>query len=204
MSRKTILEQVEKYYTQRINEHGPTPQGVDWNSQESQEVRFAQLLRAIPADPPFTINDYGCGYGALLTYLNSRQSKVQYAGFEISEKMIVEARKLHPGATFVNSEGTLPIADHTVASGIFNVRLDTPDDQWREYVCEELHSIRRHSQKGFAFNILTSYSDRDRQRADLYYADPLFFFDYCKRNFSRHVALFHDYPLYEFTVAVRL
>jgi hypothetical protein len=41
-------------------------------------------------------------------------------------------------------------------------------------------------------------------RADLYYADPLFFFEHCRQRFSRRVALLHDYPLYEFTILVRL
>ncbi|HAW53355.1 MAG TPA: SAM-dependent methyltransferase, partial [Flavobacteriales bacterium] len=46
-------------------------------------------------------------------------------------------------------------------------------------------------------------SDPDRKRPDLYYGDPCFFFDYCKRNFSRNVALLHDYNLYDFTILVR-
>lgn len=37
----------------------------------------------------------------------------------------------------------------------------------------------------------------------LYYADPAELFDHCKRNYSRNVALLHDYGLYEFTVLVR-
>jgi hypothetical protein len=28
-------------------------------------------------------------------------------------------------------------------------------------------------------------------------------FDLCKRRYSKHVALYHDYGLYEFTVVVR-
>jgi hypothetical protein len=40
-------------------------------------------------------------------------------------------------------------------------------------------------------------------RPDLYYADPLFLFDYCKTKFSTLVSLIHDYPLYEFTILVR-
>jgi hypothetical protein len=51
--------------------------------------------------------------------------------------------------------------------------------------------------------MLTSYADREKQRSDLYYADPMFFFDYCKRRFSPRIALLHDYPLYEFTILVR-
>ena len=37
----------------------------------------------------------------------------------------------------------------------------------------------------------------------LYYADPCALFDYCKRNFSRNVALLHDYKIYDFTLIVR-
>jgi hypothetical protein len=51
--------------------------------------------------------------------------------------------------------------------------------------------------------MLTKYSDADRMRGDLYYGDPAFFFDHCKRSFSRNVALLHDYGLYEFTILVR-
>jgi hypothetical protein len=40
-------------------------------------------------------------------------------------------------------------------------------------------------------------------RADLYYADPLWLFDYCKRNLSKQVALLHDYGMYDFTILVR-
>ena len=43
----------------------------------------------------------------------------------------------------------------------------------------------------------------ERMRPDLYYADPCRLFDHCKRRYSRHVALLHDYGLYEFTILVR-
>jgi hypothetical protein len=57
--------------------------------------------------------------------------------------------------------------------------------------------------KGFAFNCLTTYSDPERLRDDLYYGDPCYYFDLCKRLYSRHVALLHDYGLWEFTIIVR-
>jgi len=90
-----------------------------------------------------------------------------------------------------------------VASGIFNVKLDTPTVDWERYVRDTLGTINALSRKGFAFNVLTKYSDADFMRPNLYYADPLFFFDYCKTNYSRFVTLLHDYPLYEFTIVVR-
>ena len=66
-----------------------------------------------------------------------------------------------------------------------------------------LNEFHRLSLRGFASNFLTKYSDAGKMRFDLYYADPLFLFDYCKRNFSKNVALLHDYHLYDFTLLIR-
>ena len=66
-----------------------------------------------------------------------------------------------------------------------------------------LDALNAGSRLGFAFNCLTGYSDADRMRPDLYYGDPLWFFDLCKRKYARNVALLHDYGLYDFTIIVR-
>ena len=120
--------------------------------------------------------------------------------------MIAKAKEVHgedPQSTFVTEERMLTEVDYTVASGIFNVKLETAAAEWDEYVLQTLGRIDALSRKGFAINVLTKYSDAEFMRPDLYYADPLFLFDYCKTNYSRFVALLHDYPLYEFTILVR-
>jgi hypothetical protein len=93
--------------------------------------------------------------------------------------------------------------DFAVASGIFNVKLDQAEDAWRAYIGATLDAMHRATTSGFAFNCLTSYSDADKMRPNLHYADPCELFDFCKRRFSRNVALLHDYGLYEFTILVR-
>ena len=206
MSFGTILAGVRQYYEGKIETYGTTPRGVDWNSPESQELRFEQLLKVCGRTSVFSINDYGCGYGALVKYMTDRGYTFQYRGFDISDQMIAKARELHRGldhCEFFSDESLLTVADYTVASGIFNVKLQTSDEEWEGYVLHTLGRIAELSEKGFAFNILTSYSDRDRMRPDLYYADPCCLFDYCKKNFSRRVSLIHDYELYEFTIVVR-
>jgi SAM-dependent methyltransferase len=178
---------------------------VDWNSPESQELRFEQLLRVVEREPGrFSLNDFGCGYGALLGYVRARGLDVDYRGFDLSEAMLGHARVEYPGVSFVGVADELERADYTVASGIFNVKLDTPEHEWREYVLRTLETLAGLSRSGFAFNMLTSYSDPDRMRPDLYYGDPRFFFDHCKRAYSPNIALLHDYGLYEFTLIVRL
>jgi SAM-dependent methyltransferase len=203
-----IERSVEQYYSGRFAEHGPTARGVDWNSAESQELRFEQLLKVVELrDEFFSITDYGCGYAALVPYLASRFPDFVYRGYDLSRDMLEHARREHgdpPRITFVADPAELETTNYTVASGIFNVKLDTPEETWRAYVLETIGRIAQVSTRGFAFNVLTSYSDADRMRPDLYYADPSFLFDHCKRRYSRNVALLHDYGLYEFTVIVRL
>jgi len=206
MSFDAILDGVRHYYGEKIETFGATPRGVDWNSLESQELRFEQLVKVCDRTTAFSINDYGCGYGALVQYMTDRGYTFQYRGFDVSDQMIAQARESHRGldhCQFFADESLLTVADYTIASGIFNVKLQTSDEEWEGYVLHTLGRIAELSEKGFAFNILTSHSDQDRMRSDLYYAAPCGLFDYCKRNFSRLVALLHDYPLYEFTILVR-
>jgi SAM-dependent methyltransferase len=203
----SILRNVEKYYSEKIATCGRTPQGADWKSAESQVMRFDQLLKLIQPEGPFTINDYGCGYGALLEYLENHNNRFCYRGFDFSEKMIAEAQQTNRQSShceFFSERLRLSPADYTVASGIFNVKLDASSPQWLEYILATLHEFRALSRKAFAFNALTSHADPEFMRPHLYYADPIYFFDYCQKNFSRMVSLLHDYPLYEFTIVVRI
>lgn len=201
-----LLDQVKDYYTQKILEHGATHEGVDWNSPESQILRFDQLLRVTRDEHDCSIIDYGCGYGAMAPYIRGLGYTGQYFGFDISEAMIKAARKQQSkllDCTFVSDAASLDVADYTIASGIFNVKQQIGNDEWHTYVVDTIRSMAEHSRNGFSFNILTSYSDKDKIRPDLFYGDPCFFIDHCIRTYSRHVAMLHDYGLYEFTILVR-
>jgi SAM-dependent methyltransferase len=201
------MKGVVRYYSRKLEEHGPTPAGVDWNSDLSQTMRFEQLLAIVGPRDEFSINDYGCGYGALVDYLARDGRDFRYAGYDASPAMIAAAKHRYsdePRASFTNDLAELAPADFTVASGVFNVKLETPEPEWRRYVLEMIREIAGLSITGMAFNALTSHTDPGRRRPDLYYADPGELLDHCLRTCSRDVVLLHDYELYEFTVLVRL
>lgn len=202
----SLLGDVATYYGQKLKKHGDTPRGVDWNSKESQVLRFQQLSKIISQQKKrFSLADIGCGYGALFEYL-AQTHDFSYLGVDICQSMIEVAQNRHlgnPGVSFVLAPKPDIPCDYCVASGIFNVRLDNSDEDWLEYLHHTLRTLDKFSQKGFAFNCLSSYSDEDKMRDDLYYADSLDLFDHCKRIFSRNVTLLHDYGLYEFTILVR-
>lgn len=206
-NKTSLLDEVATYYTEKLAEHGDTPRGVDWNGEESQMVRFAQLCKIIdPKTPNFSLNDLGCGYGALLDYLRDQYATCTYLGVDVSKEMITVAEQRRAAADrsrFITAAEPDEVADYGLASGIFNVRLGRSDAEWFDYLQATLDVLDRTSSLGFAFNCLTSYSDEDKKRDYLYYADPCRLFDLCKRRYSRQVALLHDYGLYEFTILVR-
>lgn len=201
-----FLSQVADYYSGRVAQHGATANGVDWNGEASQLMRFEQLIKVITQTDSFSLNDLGCGYGALGDFLRSRYPGVSYMGCDVSAAMIAAAQARNHGneqARFIVGCEPPEVADYGVASGIFHVRLSRTNSEWRSYLEATLDILQRTSRRGFSFNCLTTYSDAEKMRPDLYYADPRELFDYCKRRYSRHVALLHDYALYEFTILVR-
>ena len=203
-SRKEIdLQKLEHLYTDSLRRHGTTPLGVGWSDEISHTLRFQVLAQIIDPRHEFTVADLGCGYGAFYDFLvASNIPPVKYFGYDISDAMISEAKRRRlPGSEFLKGASVDREVDYSFASGIFNVRFKENENRWRDFVIATLDDINNKSRKGFSFNLLSSYVDWKEDH--LYYGDPLFFFDYCKKNFSRHVALVHDYPLWEWTIVIR-
>jgi hypothetical protein len=207
MSEIPNYQGAKTYFEERLTQHGATARGVDWNSETAQEIRFSQLSKVIDASQPFSLLDYGSGYGALAGYLlRSGYPMERYIGFDVLESMAAKGREVFaasPQCIFTSSFDSLAPVDYSIASGIFNLKLDTPFGEWTSYVVGEMHKMDRLSRKGFSVNFLTKYSDPEYMRPHLYYADPCYLFDYCKTHFSRNVALLHDYEVYDFTLIVR-
>lgn len=205
----SMFENISDYYTDKIRKFGTVPNGVDWKDEYGQILRFNQLQKIITKSSDFTIGDLGCGYGKLLEYLlNKSFQRFEYIGYDLSKEMISKAKekfgeneKYH--FAYITSPEKMKKTDYIIASGIFNVKMDYCNKEWSEYIVSTLREMDRKSKCGFSFNILTKYSDKEYMKDNLFYADPCFFFDYCKQQFSKNVALLHDYGLYEFTILVK-
>lgn len=202
---KKILNQVKSYYSNKVIENGATPAGVDWNSIESQTLRFEVLSQVINRESDFSILDFGCGFGSMYEYFKDKYKNFHFTGFDISDEMIANAKELFDDSNtnWITELEEGQKFDFCIASGIFNVKLENDQESWKKYILETINKLNGICEEGFSFNVLTKYSDAEYMKDYLYYADPLFLFDYCKRNFSRNVALLHDYELYEFTIIVR-
>lgn len=207
IDRASFQQRTRDYYRKHFAEHGATPRGVAWNGVKTQETQFDQLLKILPSDRDVAIdiNDFGCGYGALVGYLAARRRVVRYRGYDLNEPMIAAARDLHPEPVFEFYVADAPLceADYGVASGIFTLRLGRCEEECWQALLDGAAALHRTSRRGFAFNCLTTYSDEDRKEDYLFYPDPCAVFHHCKTNFSRDVALLHDYGTFGFTILVR-
>lgn len=199
------LDPVADVYNKSLEKHGAESPGVGWPDPQSHRMRFDKLVSVIEGDVSnISVNDLGCGYGALYQYLVETGTEIgKYRGYDISSEMLARARELisNDNVELYEAQELDKLADYSIASGIFNVKLKEDEREWVEYVKQTLSNLNECSEKGFAFNLLSSYVDY--QEEHLYYGDPLFYFNFCKTRFSRYVSLLHDYPLYEWTIIVR-
>jgi SAM-dependent methyltransferase len=199
---------IAEYYTAKVRKFGATPLGVDWTCVPTQEMRFVQLLKLCDFTAPFSLNDVGCGYGALLSYLDWRHGDcaVDYLGLDLSQAMLRQARRLwrnRPNVAFALGGASPRVADYSVASGIFNVQQDQPLDLWETFVATTLDHLHRTSSRGFAVNFMRRSSPQGKTREGLYCTEPERWTNYCAAEFGARSEIIEDYGLREFTLIVR-
>ena len=202
-----LRTKVRDYYSGTIERHGPAPLGVDWPNAASQYLRFVQLLKVCDFERPFSLNDFGCGYGALLEYLARRHAgaEVAYRGIDISRSMIAAARKrwaTNGRAKFAVGSRCGQMADYSLASGTFNVRLGHPVADWETYVESILADMRANSRTGFAVNFMLPHDDKPTEN-ELYRSRPQRWVGFCRKELGCSVRLLRNYGLREFTLLIR-
>ncbi|PHS79734.1 MAG: hypothetical protein COB59_00130 [Rhodospirillaceae bacterium] len=202
-----ILDLIRRVFEYRLEECGPVSGGVMWKDADQQILRLEILLSVIsPKDlnAPISINDFGCGYGALFELIADEHMMAlgRYIGYDISGDMVTAAKAKYPDprATFIHSPVATEPADYSFVSGTYNMHMGAPENLWSHYVKTSLRSLWAKTNKVMAFNLL---DDEEPQKlADLYYANKNEYLDFAK-TLSPDVEINYDYPLHEFTMTIR-
>jgi len=197
---------VGRYYSDRLGRHGPTPQGVGWTCVPTQELRFVQLARLFDTRQGFSLDDVGCGYGALVGYLRKRHGKtpIDYLGIDVSEPMIASAQrkwKAARGARFAVSAEPGRSVDYCVASGTFNVKLGHDRMAWERLIAQTLDEMYGRSRLGVAVNFLLDDPALD-DIPELYRCRPARWIEHGQR-LGASVDLREGYGMPEFTLLLR-
>jgi SAM-dependent methyltransferase len=206
-----VYSDIEAYYSAKVARYGATPMGVDWSCQATQSLRFVQLLKICNFSAAFSLNDIGCGYGALAAFLAVRhpKSKIDYLGVDLSRSMIQRARRRHtgPDRRFSTRTTGFRIADYSVASGIMNVSLGHSRAIWEGFVARTLAQMRRTSRLGFSVNFLVDTTGTRTSASasvdDLYRTGTERWIRYCEDELDCSVETIADYGMKEFTLLVR-
>jgi SAM-dependent methyltransferase len=204
---RPVHARIEAYYTDKISRHGVGPRGVDWTCTATQELRFVQLLKLCDFSRPFSLNDVGCGYGALVEFVARRDPKadIDYLGVDLSPAMISRARRRHRGAQarrFLVGREIPRVADYAVASGVMNVMLDQSRALWEEFVADTLRRMRASSRRGFAVNFMAERPDGTATQG-LYCTDPSRWTAFCQQTLGCAVEVVAGYGMREYTLLMR-
>ena len=203
-----MLKPIEDCFNWSMQRYGPNHRAVAWRDAKRQIRRFqifTGLLHYDTSRNNISINDLGCGYGAMFKSLKDlpQFSDGTYFGYDISDEMLSAARKevLDPRCIFIKSHIATERADYSFVSGTYNMRMNSSNEQWLTYVKMNLEQLWTKTRIGLGFNMLNIQSPlRDKT---LFYADPFDFINFCKNHLSEKVSLSKILNPNEFVIFVR-
>lgn len=180
---------LKKLYKDKIAQYGARPEGACWSSIDSQKKRFEVLVQ-IDDLRGMKILDFGCGTGALATFLKDSNISVSYYGCDVVAEALNIARNNHPECFFGElNEIISEKFDYIFISGVFNNKL--PDN--KAYYQDILLKLWPLAKKGIAFNMMSSYVDYFDE--SLFYESPGEVLDFLKCNISPYVTIRNDYQV---------
>src|ERR1051326_8221217 len=114
--------------------------------------------------------------------------------------MIRRAKRLHRGGSvaFVRAVASPRVADYSVASGIFNVKLRSSADRWEHFIRATLAGMRATSRRGFAVNFMASAAPGMAAPAELYRTSPETWAAHCEGELGCSVEGLQEYGMREF------
>ena len=202
------------YFEGLLAQHGPNHKALDWNSVDSQHLRY-KIIKEIfvygRKAAGISVLDVGCGLGDLYGFFKAEgilsRNRIDYTGYDIAPKLIEAAKKKYPEAKLevkdILLERHVPKFDYIFCSGIFNIRIDD-EETHLEHVREMLFRAYDLAGCGVAVNFLSQgglpIGDAEGINSGrYYYFDPEKIMDYVRFVCSRFM-IRHDYHPGDFTV----
>jgi SAM-dependent methyltransferase len=206
-------KQVE-YYEGLLAQHGENYKALDWNSPESQRLRFKifkELFVYGKKAANISVLDVGCGFGDLYGFFKAdgllNRLRINYTGYDISQKLLEVARKKYPDAKFelkdVLEDRYVPKFDYVFCSGVLNIRTSERDEHL-DFVKEMLFRMYDLAGCGVGVNFLGEgglplASEGDLSSGRYFFFKPEEIVNFCRFVCGKFI-LRHDYHAGDFTV----
>ncbi len=140
-----------------------------------------------------SIADIGCGYGRLYEVIKERNldSKVQYYGFDINEKLInfCKNNKDFKNVEFAINASPFKKTDYIVMSGTYNLTPTNNISLWEDYIIKNLKGNWKFVKKAMIFNCLIK--EKKEITKSLYYSELSWIKKICEENFCHPIITKH-------------
>lgn len=192
---------IVELYDNRFDEFGHDVRTVGWGSKADQILRFDMLFRDLPVKG-CKILDMGCGLGDMVPYLDRiTGGDYDYVGVDVAPKLIgfAEQKFAAKHRRFILGDIAavdLEQCDIAVLSGALSFRTDD-NITMAQSVIKRMHGLAKIAS---SLNFLSSYVDYQTDKNFHYQPEEMFGF---AKRLTRWVNLYHDYPLWEFTLQLR-
>ena len=184
---------INESYRKRLQDFGATAKGVFWRSKASQIARFDALLGSAQrlVKKNFSIADIGCGYGAMLDFIDStpRYFGTSYEGVDINRSMIACCKQKFPSRSNLFSHGKKPtkVVDFCGFSGTFNLTHCTKANVWQDYIFENLENCMPYCRYGLIVNLICANEMNIHE--GIFYANKTMFTKRAEFHFGRTIAM---------------
>ncbi|MGB9590623.1 MAG: class I SAM-dependent methyltransferase [candidate division WOR-3 bacterium] len=202
----SILEEIDRYFAERIGRFGISPQGAGWKNPEAQKLRFkvmCELVLPEHRNRSVSIHEIGCGMAHMMDYLAEKGFPYDYSGSDALTRMLEIAMARHPDIRFTRFNILIdpPIQeryDYVVMNGVFHYLAEGVSwGEWKEEIRAMIKKAWQMTRVGMAFNLMTDMVD---------WKDPhLFYINPCEvipwiRESTRLFVIKQDYWPFEFSV----
>ncbi len=198
------INELKDYYEDKLNIHKHGAKAVNWRDKKSQYLRFKKICE-IGSFNKKKVLDVGCGLGHLKDFLKISKIKTNYIGIDISEKMILRAKKRCDDKNFYcldilkisNKDIKKLKSDYVINCGLFTVKNNLDSDTWWRYMKKMIVNMNKLSRKGISFNLMKNNVDYKDKHLHYQSIDQLV--NFIEKKISKKIIIKNDYNLWEYT-----
>lgn len=205
---KEMIEKIVSKYEEFYSEFGDSPSGVGWFKEEMTNPRFEALTSHIKNNE-CRVLDFGCGLGAMRSWLEERIGNFDYIGIDITPNHIELAKQKFPQCSFYLGDiltdprilEEIGLVDYSVLCGVFTMKIDFTDDEMLQFTKKILKEVWSMTTKSMSFNLTSALVDSTRDNLMHMSFDKItkFINDELSRNFEIKA---HYGGSYEYSIIV--
>lgn len=182
-------DKLNAFYRDSFLANKGLPEAVH-SSADGQTMRFRKLLEIADLSDQ-SILDLGCGQGDLYEHIAQQFQGFSYEGIEVVPEMVQYARERFPGVEFncrnILSDPLVRSYDYVILCGLFNIHIPDCEAFMKKFLAAAFAGC----EKGMGFNFISSHVTYTTPHTT--YHNPASVLDFCIKNLSPKVSLFHHY-----------